>query len=96
MCLNASAVSRWHAGKLSRRVRIFSVHALSTKEQLLKDKRDNVYVSIDWLKKNLESVAVVDVRGRVDTQVVEPGVEQSKYEASKDEYLRGHIQVCHC
>jgi hypothetical protein len=96
MRVNESAVPRWHPRGLSRRHRIFSAYALSTKEQLLKDNREKVYVSIDWLKKNLESVAVVDVRGSVDTQVVEPGVEQSKYAASKDEYLRGHIQVCHC
>lgn len=56
--------------------------------------RHEVYVTVEWLKKNLEDVAVVDVRGNVGTEQIEPGVEQSTYTACRDAYLQGHIQVC--
>jgi hypothetical protein len=38
-------------------------------------------------------VTVLDVRGHVDTEVVEPGVEKSTYMADYDAYLEGHIPV---
>jgi hypothetical protein len=38
-------------------------------------------------------VSILDVRGHIDTALVEPGVEQSTYLADYDAYLEGHIPV---
>ncbi|KAI8474551.1 MAG: rhodanese domain-containing protein [Monoraphidium minutum] len=48
-------------------------------------------VSTQWLAANLEDVAILDVRGRVDTATLEPGVEKSTYISGYDDYLEGHI-----
>jgi hypothetical protein len=53
-------------------------------------------VSTEWLAQHLEEVTVLDVRGHVDTALVEPGVEQSTYLADYDAYLEGHIPVSSC
>lgn len=50
-------------------------------------------VSTDWLTAHLDEVSILDVRGRVDTAAVEPGVEVSQYLAEYDAYLEGHIPV---
>jgi len=50
-------------------------------------------VTTDWLAQHLEEVAILDVRGHVDTQLVQPGVEESTYVADYDAYLEGHIPV---
>jgi hypothetical protein len=50
-------------------------------------------VSTDWLCQRLNEVTVLDVRGRVDTTLLAPGVEQSTYSAAYDAYLEGHIPV---
>lgn len=78
---------------LPARRMVGKVTTMSTKLEVGTDCRRNVYVTVEWLKKHLEDVAVVDVRGAVETYAVEPGVEQSTYKACRDEYLRGHIQV---
>jgi hypothetical protein len=41
----------------------------------------------------LQEVTILDVRGRVDTRQVSPGVEQSEYISDYDAYLEGHIPV---
>ena len=84
------SVCRCPTGMQSRSGRTYAVNA---KSEHLADGRCQVYVTVDWLKKNLEDVAVVDVRGAVDTDLLEPGVESSTYRACRDDYLRGHIQV---
>ena len=38
-------------------------------------------------------MSILDVRGHVDTVLVEPGVEKSSYLADYDAYLEGHIPV---
>jgi hypothetical protein len=43
----------------------------------------------------LQEVTILDVRGRVDSREVSPGVEQSDYIAEYDAYLEGHIPVSH-
>jgi hypothetical protein len=50
-------------------------------------------VTTDWLAQHLDEVTVLDVRGHVDTALVEPGVEKSTYIADYDAYLEGHIPV---
>lgn len=50
-------------------------------------------VTTEWLVQHLEEVAILDVRGHVDTQLVQPGVEESTYVAEYDAYLEGHIPV---
>ena len=50
-------------------------------------------VTTDWLAAHLDEVSILDVRGRVDTAAVEPGVEVSQYLAEYDAYLEGHIPV---
>jgi len=44
-----------------------------------------------WLEDRLGEVAILDVRGHVDTVEVEARLEQSEYVSSHDEYARGHI-----
>lgn len=67
--------------------------ALRNNTELMADCRHQVYVTVDWLKKNLQDVAVVDVRGVVTTDLVKPGVESSTYTACRDDYRQGHIQL---
>jgi hypothetical protein len=38
-------------------------------------------------------VSILDIRGHVDTALVEQGVEKSTYLADYDDYLEGHIPV---
>lgn len=40
-----------------------------------------------------QDVAILDVRGRVETATLEPGVEKSTYLSGYDDYLEGHIPV---
>lgn len=54
---------------------------------------DDPVVTTEWLAQRLDEVTVLDVRGHVDTAVVEPGVEKSTYLADYDAYLEGHIPV---
>jgi 3-mercaptopyruvate sulfurtransferase SseA len=54
---------------------------------------DDPVVTTNWLAQHLNEVTVLDVRGHVDTEVVEPGVEKSTYMADYDAYLEGHIPV---
>ncbi|KAG6555719.1 hypothetical protein Mapa_002957 [Marchantia paleacea] len=56
----------------------------------IEDKEDPV-VSTEWLAKRLSDVCILDVRGHVDSYLVEEGVEKSDYKADYDEYLEGHI-----
>lgn len=55
--------------------------------------KDEPIVSTKWLAQHLHEVTVLDVRGHVDTELVEPGVEKSTYIADYDAYLEGHIPV---
>lgn len=41
----------------------------------------------------MQEVSILDVRGHVETQSPEQGVEVSTYCAGYDEYLEGHIPV---
>lgn len=50
-------------------------------------------VTTDWLAKHLDQVSILDVRGHVNTKLVQPGVEQSTYTADYDAYLEGHVPV---
>lgn len=50
-------------------------------------------VTTEWLFQHLNEVTVLDVRGHVDTVLLEPGVEKSTYIADYNEYLEGHIPV---
>lgn len=50
-------------------------------------------VTTAWLADHLDEVTILDVRGHVDTVMVEEGVEQSTYVADYDKYLEGHIPV---
>lgn len=51
-----------------------------------------VLVSTEWLSSRLEDVCLLDVRGRVETAEVAPGVERSTYlDGYEDGYLEGHI-----
>jgi 3-mercaptopyruvate sulfurtransferase SseA len=54
---------------------------------------DDPVVTTDWLAQHLDEVTLLDVRGHVDTVLVEPGVEKSTYMADYDAYLEGHIPV---
>ncbi|KAI5081847.1 hypothetical protein GOP47_0001590 [Adiantum capillus-veneris] len=55
------------------------------------DSRTDPVVSTEWLNRRLADVCILDVRGTVQTRVVEPGVEKSDYMAFYDDYLEGHI-----
>lgn len=57
---------------------------------------DDPVVTTEWLAQHLDDVTVLDVRGYVDTALVEPGVEKSTYVADYDAYLEGHIPVSEC
>src|SRR5262245_52242045 len=50
-------------------------------------------VSTDWLAEHLHdaNLRVVDIRGYVVTEPVEPGVERATYRGALDEYLAAHI-----
>ncbi|KAF6264271.1 Rhodanese-like domain-containing protein [Scenedesmus sp. NREL 46B-D3] len=48
-------------------------------------------VTTQWLADHVDEVSILDVRGLVDTVLVEEGVEQSTYSADYDAYLEGHI-----
>lgn len=54
---------------------------------------DDPVVTTDWLARHLDQVSILDVRGHVSTELVQPGVEQSTYTADYDAYLEGHIPV---
>lgn len=56
---------------------------------------DDPLVTTDWLAQRLTEVTVLDVRGHVDTVLVNPGEEQSMYRPDYDAYLEGHIPVSH-
>lgn len=79
MCL---CTARHHARTRKLLSRRSSYHAL-----------DDPVVTANWLAQHLNEVTVLDVRGHVDTEVVEPGVEKSTYMADYDAYLEGHIPV---
>lgn len=52
---------------------------------------------INHIRAHRQDVSILDVRGRVDTVELEPGVEKSSYIAEYDEgYLAGHIPVSAC
>src|SRR5690349_14006477 len=44
-------------------------------------------VTTAWLQDHLEEVTILDVRGHVDTVLVDEGVEKSTYVADYDQYL---------
>eukprot|EP00892_Ulva_mutabilis_P006869 jgi/Ulvmu1/4554/UM002_0282.1 len=50
-----------------------------------------VFVSVPWLQAHLNDVAIIDARGKVDTEEAAPGVEKSQYFSLKDAYLERHI-----
>lgn len=54
---------------------------------------DDPVVTTDWLARHLDQVSILDVRGHVSTELVQPGVEKSTYSADYDAYLEGHIPV---
>lgn len=45
----------------------------------------------EWVQRRLGDMSLLDCRGRVDTRLVEPGVESSAYVAECDTYLAGHV-----
>lgn len=50
-------------------------------------------VSAQWLRGHLDArdVQVVDMRGSVRTEIVEPGVEKAAYTGAREEYQAGHV-----
>lgn len=54
---------------------------------------DDGLVSTDWLDehRNDPDLRVVDMRGSVSTQAIEPGVEEATYQGARHEYRAGHI-----
>ncbi len=54
---------------------------------------DDPLVTTDWLAEHFTDlrIRVVDIRGRVVTSQLEPGVEQAEYRGCSDEYLTEHI-----
>jgi thiosulfate/3-mercaptopyruvate sulfurtransferase len=53
----------------------------------------DLLVSTEWLTEHLKdrNVRVADIRGKVVTHPVAPGVEQADYRGARAEYLAGHI-----
>lgn len=77
------AVPRQHLGCPAREVRPLPAYSAA----------DDPLVTTDWLAQHLTEVTVLDVRGHVDTVLVNPGEEQSTYRPDYDAYLEGHIPV---
>ena len=55
-----------------------------------------VFVTPEWLLAHLNDVAIIDVRGEVNTDASALGVERSHYMSLKDVYLESHIPVAPC